>query len=89
MVYDVLVIGAGIAGMTAAIYALRAGKSVMVIEKESIGGQITLSHRVENYPGHDAISGLDLSEKIMTQMLSLGAELEVDEVLSVVDEKLV
>ena len=83
MIYDVIVCGAGIAGMTAAIYALRAGKTALVIEKESIGGQITLSHRVENYPGHEAISGLDLSEKVMTQMLELGAELEVDEVTKV------
>lgn len=86
MVYDVIVVGAGIAGMTAAIYALRAGRTVLVIEKESIGGQITLSHRVENYPGYAAVSGLDLSEAVMNQMLELGAELEVDEVLSVKKE---
>lgn len=72
MVYDVIVVGAGIAGMTAAIYALRAGRTVLVIEKESIGGQITLSHRVENYPGYAAVSGLDLSEAVMNQMLELG-----------------
>ncbi len=81
--HDIIIIGAGIAGMTAAVYARRAGRSVLLIEKESIGGQITLSHRVENYPGHEAISGLDLADKLIQQVLGLGAELEVDEVKSV------
>lgn len=80
MVFDVAVIGAGIAGMTAAIYACRAGKSVVIFEKESIGGQIALSPKVENYPGLAGISGLDLSENIFSQALGLGAQLEVDEV---------
>ncbi len=83
MVYDVIIIGAGIAGMTAAVYARRAGKTVLIIEKESIGGQITLSHRVENFPGFSAISGLDLADKLMQQATELGAALEVDEVKSV------
>ena len=83
MVYDVIIIGAGIAGMTAAVYARRAGRTVLIIEKESIGGQITLSHRVENYPGHSAISGLDLADKLLQQAMELGAELEVDEVTPV------
>ena len=83
MVYDVAVVGAGIAGMTAAIYALRAGKSVVLFEKKSIGGQISLSPKVENYPGFAAISGLDLSQNIFEQALGLGAQLEVDEVTEV------
>lgn len=83
MVYDVAVVGAGIAGMTAAIYACRAGKSVVMFEKESIGGQIALSPKVENYPGFTAISGLDLSDNIFQQALGLGVDLEVDEVKSV------
>lgn len=86
MVYDIAVIGAGIAGMTAAIYACRAGKSVVVFEKESIGGQISLSPKVENYPGFSEVSGLDLSESIFSQMTGLGAAFEVDEVLSVKKE---
>ena len=86
MIYDVAVIGAGIAGMTAAVYALRAGKTVLVIEKESIGGQITLSHRVENYPGHKALSGMELADPLMQQVMELGAEIEVDEVKSVKHE---
>lgn len=83
MIYDVAVVGAGIAGMTAAIYALRAGKSVILFEKESIGGQIALSPKVENYPGFAAISGLDLADNVFNQALNLGAQLEVDEVKSV------
>ncbi len=86
MLYDVAVIGAGIAGMTAAIYARRAGKSVVVFEKESIGGQISLSPKVENYPGFKEISGLELSESIFEQASALGAELEVDEVVSIEKE---
>ncbi|MCR5809369.1 MAG: FAD-dependent oxidoreductase [Clostridiales bacterium] len=86
MTYDVAVVGAGIAGMTAAIYALRAGKSVLLIEKESVGGQITLSPKVENYPGFTEISGLDLADGVFNQALSLGAALEVDEVKSVTKE---
>ena len=83
MTHDIIIVGAGIAGMTAAIYARRAGRTVLLIEKESIGGQITLSNRVENYPGHEAISGLDLADKLMQQVIELGAQLEVDEVKSV------
>ena len=81
--YDIAVIGAGIAGMTAAIYAARAGRKVVLIEKETVGGQITLSPRVENYPGYKEISGLDLSDRIFEQVLGLGVYLEVDEVRSV------
>ena len=80
---DIAVIGAGIAGMTAAIYAARAGKSVVLIEKETVGGQITLSPRVENYPGYKEISGLDLADNIFSQTLNLGVNLEVDEVKSI------
>lgn len=80
MIYDTAIVGGGIAGLTAAIYAARAGKTVLVIEKETVGGQITLSPKVENYPGFGEISGLDLSDKIFAQALALGAVLEVDEV---------
>ena len=54
---DLIIIGAGPAGMTAALYAARAGKSVLMLEKETFGGQITYSPRVENYPGIKQISG--------------------------------
>ena len=71
---DIVVIGAGIAGMTAAIYAARAGKSVAVLECEGFGGQISSSPRVENYPGIAAISGADLSDALYQQASGLGVE---------------
>ena len=59
MIYDMLIIGSGPAGITAAIYAARAKKNVLVIEKEAFGGLITHSPKIENYPGFNSISGLD------------------------------
>ncbi len=82
--YDVTVVGAGPAGMTAAIYALRFGKSVLVIEKNTFGGQITFSPKVENYPGYKEMSGNEFADKLMDQVMSLGGEIELDEVTEVV-----
>ena len=72
--------------MTAALYALRNGKSVTVFEKETIGGQIASSPRVENFPTHKKISGLELSEKIYDQISDLGAEFELSTVNKVEKE---
>ena len=69
--------------MTAALYALRAGKSVLVIEKSTFGGQITWSPKVENFPGIPSVSGAELGDKFTAQALEQGAELELDEVISV------
>lgn len=79
--YDIVIIGAGPAGLTAAIYARRAEKSVLIIEKESFGGQITHSPRVENYPGFAEISGNELADKWLEQVMNLGAEIELDEIV--------
>lgn len=76
--YDIIVIGSGPAGLTAAIYARRAEKSVLVIERETFGGEITHSPKVENYPGVREISGADLGERLLDQALNLGAEIEMD-----------
>ena len=84
--YDILIIGAGPAGLTAAIYARRAEKSVLIIEKESFGGQITHSPRVENYPGFDEISGNELADKLLGQVMTQGAEIELDEITSIEGE---
>lgn len=84
---DVLIIGGGAAGMTAALYALRNGKNVTVFEQETIGGQIASSPRVENFPTHKRISGLELSEKLYDQITDLGAELELARVKSVIKEE--
>ena len=83
--YDIIVIGAGPAGLTAAIYARRAEKSVLVIEKSSFGGQMTHSPKIENYPAFSQISGLELADKMVEQALELGADIEMDEVVEVRD----
>ena len=81
--YDIIIIGAGPAGMTAALYARRAEKSVLLIEKSSFGGQITHSPRVENYPGFLEMSGNEFAEKLLDQVTTHGADIEFDEVTSV------
>lgn len=81
--YDIAIIGAGAAGLTAALYALRANKSVLVIEKGSFGGQITYSPQVENFPTQEKLSGSELADKLTEQVLSHGAEVEVDTVVSI------
>ncbi len=81
--YDIIIIGSGPAGLTAATYARRAEKSVLVIEKETFGGEITHSPKVENYPGVREISGADLGERLLDQALNLGAEIEMDTVVGI------
>lgn len=81
--YDIVIIGAGPAGLTAAIYARRAEKSVLVIEKETFGGQITHSPRVENYPGFLDISGNELADRLLEQVFNQGAMIELDEVTKI------
>ncbi len=82
---DLVVIGGGPAGMTAALYALRNGKSVLVLEKTGFGGQITHSPKVENIPGFLSLSGNEFAEKLVEQALEQGAEIECAEVLKVTD----
>ena len=77
--YDIVIIGAGPAGMTAAIYALRADKKVLLLERETFGGQITYSPRVENYPTQLAISGNELAQMMLDQVMEHGAEIELAE----------
>ena len=81
--YDIIIIGGGIAGLTAATYACRAGKSVLVIEKNAFGGQITWSPRVENFPGFVSITGVELGDHLLEQAMAQGAEVELDEVTAV------
>ena len=75
--YDIVIIGAGPAGLTAALYALRADKSVMVLEKETFGGQITFSPKIENYPTVMQMSGNEFAEKMLDQVISHGASIEL------------
>ena len=71
---DIVIVGGGPAGLTAAIYARRAGKSVLVLEGSGFGGQIASSHLVENYPAIPAVNGADYSEALTSQAKTLGAE---------------
>ena len=84
--YDIIIIGAGPAGLTAAIYARRAEKSVLLIEKSTFGGQITHSPRVENYPGFVSLSGSELGEKLFEQAMALGTDIELDIVTGISGE---
>lgn len=83
--HDIIIIGGGPAGLTAAIYGLRAGKTVLVLEKETFGGQITFSPKVENIPGFLALSGNEFAEKLVEQALELGAEVEMTEAVEIKD----
>ena len=83
MQYDLIIIGGGPAGLTAATYARRAGKSVLVLEKAAFGGQITWSPKVENFPGDLSVSGNELGDRFLDQAMSQGAEVELEEVTSV------
>ena len=69
--YDLIVVGGGPAGMTAALYALRNGKTVLVLEKNGFGGQITHSPKVENWPGTLRMSGNEFADALMSQILDL------------------
>ena len=84
--YDIIVIGAGPAGLTAAIYARRAGKSVLILERDSFGGQIVFSPKVENYPGFESVSGAELADKLVSQALYQGADVEVETVVGIHNE---
>ncbi|MBE7061777.1 MAG: FAD-dependent oxidoreductase [Clostridiales bacterium] len=79
--YDVIVIGAGAAGMTSALYALRNNKKVLVLESESLGGQIAMSPRLENYPSIRLISGEEFADNLYNQITDLGADLEIEKVI--------
>ena len=84
--YDIIIVGAGPAGLTAALYARRAERNVLVIEKDTFGGQITHSPRVENYPGFASMSGNEFADKLLEQVIAQGAEIELDEVTGVEGE---
>lgn len=80
---DIIVIGGGVAGMTSALYALRQNKSVTLIEKDSIGGQIAQSPRVENFPTIKSVSGSELADRLFSQIVDLGVNFEFGKVLKI------
>lgn len=81
--YDLIIIGAGPAGLTAGIYARRANLKTLILEKETIGGQISSSPLVENYPGFEKVSGTELANHFFNQAIELGAQFEIEIVLSI------
>ena len=84
--YDIIVIGCGVAGMTAALYARRNGMTVLVIEADTIGGQISKSPKVENFPTIPSIEGMELADKLFEQITEKGAEFELDTVKEIVKD---
>ena len=85
--YDIIVIGAGAAGMTAALYARRNGKSVLVLESESLGGQIATSPKLENFPSLKAMSGEEFADKLFNQISEHGAEVEIEKVVGLTKDE--
>lgn len=84
--HDIVIVGGGPAGLTAAIYGLRAGKSVLVIEKAGFGGQIAFSPKVENIPGTIQISGSAFADQLTEQAMALGADVELETVVKAESE---
>lgn len=85
MLYDIIIIGGGCAGLTAAIYAARAGKQVLVFESDAVGGQISTSPKVENFPSIKQISGAEFSDNLLAQATSFGAKLIAEKVTEIKD----
>ena len=85
-IYDCIIIGAGPAGLTSAIYLLRAGKKVLILEKSAIGGGIASTPMIENYPGCARISGEQLADNLFAQVTDFGGELEVWEVKKIEED---
>ena len=83
MMHDIVIVGGGPAGLTAAVYGLRAGKTVLVIEKNGFGGQIAYSPKVENIPGTKVISGAAFADQLTDQAMALGADMELEKVIRV------
>ena len=81
--FDIIIIGGGPAGLTAAIYAGRASKRALIIEKAGFGGQMTHSPKIENYPGFKEISGNELADLMLEQAISLGADIALEEVTAI------
>ena len=87
--YDIIIVGAGPAELTAAIYAGRANKSVLLLDEGAFGGQITFSPKVENYPGFESVSGSELADKMVEQVLSQGADVEIENALEIKDNGII
>lgn len=87
--YDVIIIGAGPAGMTSALYLLRANKKVLLLEKKVYGGQIVNTNLIENYPGIPNISGFDFATNLFNQIKELGVDYRNEEVIKIENNKVI
>ena len=85
--YDIIIVGAGPAGLTAALYALRANKKVLIFEAKSCGGQIINASKIENYPGIENISGFDYATTLYNQVKNLNGEIKYETVTRVTENK--
>ena len=83
--YDIIIIGGGPAGITAGIYGVRAGKKVVVLEANKVGGRILQAHMVDNYPGAEHITGEELGKNFYEQALNLGVEIKLEKAMSIMD----
>ena len=83
MIYDIIIIGAGPAGMTAALYAAQARKKVLIFEKEVYGGQILKADKVKNYPAIEEISGFDFANNLYKQLTNHNISVRFEEVLEI------
>ncbi len=81
--YDLIIIGSGPAGLTAAIYAKRANLNVCVFEKNAPGGQMVNTFKIDNYPGYDSINGVDLALNMFNQVINMGVEVMFEDVVSI------
>ena len=81
--YDIIIVGAGPAGLTASIYGIRAGKKILVIEAKSYGGQIVKAGKIENYPTWESISGFEFATKLYNQAINLGVQVLFEKVVNI------
>ena len=87
--YDIIIIGAGPAGLTSALYALRANKNVLILEAKCYGGQIIDSSKIENYPGIELISGFEFATNLYNQVKKLGGNIIYEKVIHINEDKTV
>lgn len=85
--YDIIIVGGGPAGLTCALYSARAGKKVLVLEKENVGGQIVYAPMVENYPGSMKLSGQEFANSLLEQIEALDVDIQYEEVVSILPGK--
>ena len=83
MTYDLIIIGSGIAGITAAIYAKRSNLNVLILEKSAPGGLLNKIDKINNYPGYKEIAGMELAEKLFEQIKELNIEINYEEVINI------